>query len=138
LPEGRSNGSTGLDLLRRRARSRRVVVRDESMRPELAPGDRLWVDPRPGRSFVRGDIVVLRDPETPGRFLVKRVVGLAGDRPGPGATLPEGTVYLEGDNPDRSRDSRAFGPVPLAAVLGLAWFRYAPAARRRALTTKFK
>jgi signal peptidase I len=108
------------------------------MRPELAPGDRLWVDPRPGRSFARGDVVVLGDPETPGRLLVKRVVGLAGDRPGPGTSVPEGNVYLEGDNPDLSRDSRAFGPVPLDAVVGLVWFRYAPADRRGPLTTKFK
>jgi signal peptidase I len=138
LPEAPSNGTTGLDLLRRRARSRRVVVRDESMAPVLAPGDRLWVDPRPGRPFERGDIVVLRDPETPGRLLVKRVVGLAGDRPGSAEPLPAGTVYLEGDNPDRSRDSRAFGPVPLGSLVGLAWFRYSPAARRKALTMKFK
>ena len=115
-----------------------MVVRDDSMRPELAPGDRLWVDPRPGRPFVRGDVVVLRDPETPGRLLVKRVTGLAGDRPGPGTSVPEGSVYLEGDNPDLSRDSRAFGPVPLGVVVGLAWFRYAPADRRAALTTKSK
>jgi hypothetical protein len=115
-----------------------VVVRDDSMRPELVPGDRLWVDPRPGRPFARGDVVVLRDPETPGRLLVKRVVGVAGDRPSRGTPLPEGSVYLEGDNPGMSRDSRAFGPAPLRAVVGLVWFRYAPATRRGPLTTKFK
>jgi signal peptidase I len=115
-----------------------VVVRDDSMRPELAPGDRLWVDPRPGRPLVRGDIVVVRDPETPGRLLVKRLVGLAGDRPALGTPIPEGSVYLEGDNPGVSRDSRAFGPVPRLAVVGLAWFRYAPAERRGPLTAKFK
>jgi signal peptidase I len=115
-----------------------VVVRDDSMRPELAPGDRLWVDPRPGRPLARGDIVVFRDPEAPGRLLVKRVVGLGDDRPPFGNTLREGIVYLEGDNPNVSRDSRTFGPVPRHAVVGLAWFRYAPAARRGLLTTKFK
>jgi len=115
-----------------------VVVRDDSMRPGLAPGDRLWVDPRPGRPLVLGDIVVLRDPEAPGRLLVKRIVGLEGDRPGLGAPLPEGSVYLEGDNPDLSRDSRSFGPVRLRTIVGLVWFRYAPASRRGPLTTKFK
>jgi hypothetical protein len=108
------------------------------MRPALAPGDRLWVDPRPGRPLALGDIVVAHDPESPGRLLVKRVAGLAGDRPGAGTPLPEGSVYLQGDNPGASRDSRAFGPVPLGAVVGLAWFRYAPTARRGALTMKFK
>jgi signal peptidase I len=115
-----------------------VVVRDDSMRPELAPGDRLWVDPRPGRPLARGEIVVFRDPETPGRLLVKRVVGLGGDRPVPGPAFPGGSVYVEGDNPGASRDSRTFGPVPRGAVVGVAWFRYAPAARRGPLTTKFK
>jgi mitochondrial inner membrane protease subunit 1 len=108
------------------------------MRPELAPGDRLWVDPRPGRPLALGDIAVFRDPETPGRLLVKRVVGLAGDRSGPGTPLPEGSVYVEGDNLCASRDSRTFGPVPQGAVVGVAWYRYAPAARRGLLTAKFK
>ncbi len=32
--------------------------------------------------------------------------------------VPPGTVYVVGDNTNASVDSRSFGPVPLAAVLG--------------------
>lgn len=100
------------------------------MRPGFAPGDRLWVDPRPDRPLARGDVVALRDPETPGRLLLKRVAALAGE-PGPeGPAIPPGTVYVLGDLRSHSRDSRAFGPVPIDAVVGVAWFRYAPADRR--------
>lgn len=125
-------------MLRRRLRSRRVVVRDVSMRPSLAPGDRLWVERTPidsGR-LRRGAIVVVRDPEDRRRRLIKRVVGLPGDplgpRPVPGddGRVPPGHVFLLSDAPDQGRDSRRFGAVPLELVVGEAWFRYAPPDRR--------
>ena len=108
------------------------MVRDDSMRPTLIPGDRLWVDPRPARQgrFARGEIVVARDPDGSGRHLLKRVVGLADDPIGDGRRVPDGSVYLEGDDRERSRDSRTFGPVALDAILAVAWFRYFPADRR--------
>jgi signal peptidase I len=101
------------------------------MRPALEPGDRLLVDPeayrRAGPS--RGDIVVLTDPERPDRLLVKRVVALPGETDtGAGAVLP-GQVIVRGDFPS-SRDSRAFGPVPIDRIRGRAWFRYYPSSRR--------
>ncbi len=119
------------DRLARRLRSRRVVVRNESMRPALEPGDRLLVDPRAyaRAAPARGDLVVLPDPERPDRLLVKRVVGVAGDAdPGRG-TVPAGHVTVAGDNP-AGRDSRRFGPVPLDRLAGRVWFRYLPAGRR--------
>lgn len=117
-------------MLRRRLRSRRVIVRDDSMRPTLLPGDRLWIDPRPGRPYARGDLIVARDPERPGRLVVKRVAAVGGEMaPGLG-TLPPHTVYAVGDNPGPSRDSRQFGPLPEDRIAGVAWFRYAPPARR--------
>jgi nickel-type superoxide dismutase maturation protease len=109
--------------LRRRLRSRRFVVVDDSMLPGLRPGDRLLIDPgafrrRPPQV---GDVVVARDPEAGGRLLIKRVT----DR-----DRPPGTVTLLGDARDRSRDSRAFGPVPYRSIVGLVWFRYLPRERR--------
>lgn len=111
-----------------------MLVENESMRPTLEPGDRLLVDPRAYTLHppVRGDLVVLRDPERPGRLLVKRVVGIPGDTASVGGTIRPGEVAVEGDNPS-SRDSRDFGPVPLAEIRGRAWWRYYPAERRRRL-----
>jgi nickel-type superoxide dismutase maturation protease len=108
---------------RRRLRSDRFVVRDASMAPGLVPGDRIWVDPRlpPDGVAHVGEIVVLRDPEYPTRTLIKRVVG---------RDATDGTVTVAGDARAQSRDSRAFGPVPPEAIVGVAWFRYLPRERR--------
>ena len=38
-------------------------------------------------------------------------------------------VEVVGDDPGASTDSRTFGPVPVASVLGRAVYRYAPAGR---------
>lgn len=115
-----------------------MVVRDDSMRPTLVPGDRLYVDPRPGRALTRGDLVVVQDPERTDRSLVKRVGAIAGDATPEGTTVPQGTVHLLGDNPEASRDSRQFGPVDRSRILGVVWFRYAPADRRGPLNGTFK
>jgi signal peptidase I len=42
--------------------------------------------------------------------------------------VPEGTCYVLGDHRDQSNDSREFGPVPLADVLGGVPYIYYPAA----------
>ncbi|MDQ3811796.1 MAG: nickel-type superoxide dismutase maturation protease [Chloroflexota bacterium] len=96
----------------------RFVVADGSMQPALQPGDRVlvsrWTRPRIGH------IVVLRDPHTPWRFLIKRVASRTDD----------GRLVVVGDNPTASRDSRAFGAVPLELVVGRAVYRYLPGERR--------
>jgi nickel-type superoxide dismutase maturation protease len=99
------------------------VVVDRSMAPVLWPGDRILVDPVPLRDAPPrvGEIVAFADPETPGRLLVKRVS--ARDE-------YAGTVTVLGDAREVSRDSRAFGPVPRASLLGVAWYRYLPRQRR--------
>ena len=105
-----------------------MIVHDDSMRPTFLPGDRLYVDPRPDRPLTVGDVVALRDPERPGRLLLKRVVRLEPCEPG--ATGPPPVAFVvEGDNAAQSRDSRHFGPVLADALVGLVWFRYAPASR---------
>ncbi len=124
--------------------SRRVEVRDESMRPTLLPGDRLRVDRRAYRERLPapGELVVLIDPVAPDRWLVKRVASV---EPGPSTGRdrsfdpPEAgpgekggpQVYVLGDAPAHARDSRTFGPVPLSALVGRVYRCYAPSARRR-------
>jgi signal peptidase I len=100
------------------------------MRPAFLPGDRLYVDPAPGRPLAPGDVVVARDPERAGRLLLKRVVAVPGNAPGTRTPPPAGHLDLEGDNAAASRDSRHFGSVPASTVVGVVWFRYAPLARR--------
>jgi nickel-type superoxide dismutase maturation protease len=97
---------------------RRIYVADTSMQPALRPGDRLLV--WRSRRIKSGDIVVFRDPEAPGTLLIKRVVSITSDD----------RLDVRGDNPNVSRDSRHFGTVPKALVLGRAAYRYLPAARR--------
>jgi len=88
------------------------------MRPTLEPGDYVLVNRwayrvRPPR---RGDLVVVRDPELSDRFLVKRV----------SETEASTQIPLEGDNAAVSRDSRAFGAVPLDRIVGKVWLRLKP------------
>ncbi|HUG83182.1 MAG TPA: S26 family signal peptidase [Euzebya sp.] len=97
-------------------RLRRVVVQGASMVPVLLPGDRvatLPLGPQPGR------LAVLTDPRSSDRVLVKRVVAVEAD----------GRVRVRGDNSAASTDSRHFGPVPRALVLGRPVYRYHPPER---------
>ncbi len=96
------------------------------MRPTLEPGDRLRVDTGAYRSRppAPGEIVVLVDPEDPTRWLVKRVRAFDADA---------GTVDVRGDAVDVARDSRRFGPVPIAAIVGRVYRVYLPLERRRDL-----
>jgi nickel-type superoxide dismutase maturation protease len=91
----------------------RVVVEGWSMDPTFAPGDRLLLVRR-WRVLRPGDLVAFDDPREPGRRLVKRVHVVRTD-----------SVEVLGDNPAASTDSRAFGPVPKAAVRHFVVRRYA-------------
>jgi len=100
---------------------RRVEVTGDSMAPSLVEGDRLLVVAVPWRALpVPGTVVAVPDPRVPGRLLVKRVAGVDRSRR---------TVDVRGDAPHASTDSRAFGPVPAASVVGRAVYRYGPASR---------
>jgi nickel-type superoxide dismutase maturation protease len=100
-----------------------AVVRGESMRPTLAPGDRLLVGygvrVRPGR------VVVARFAD--GTVVVKRA-----------AERRDGGWWLRGDNPDAGVDSRHRGVVPDDDVWGVAlgrlWPRPRLLRRRRSVT----
>jgi nickel-type superoxide dismutase maturation protease len=123
--EPAGTGSLG-QRLRLRLRSRRVRVVDESMAPALLPGDRLLVDPAAYRSRAPavGEVVVVADPERRVRWLVKRVAAVDG---------AARTLDVRGDASDVARDSRRFGPVPLASLVGRAYRLYYPPARQREL-----
>ncbi|MGC8633336.1 MAG: S26 family signal peptidase [Candidatus Limnocylindrales bacterium] len=99
----------------------RCAVVGDSMRPLLHPGDWVLVDPDAYRSHPprASDLVAVPDPRDPSRWLVKRVH----------ATTPEGRLDLRGDDTLRSTDSRTFGPVDPATVIGRPWARYWPPAR---------
>ena len=100
-----------------------VRVEGVSMLPTLRPGDMLAVRfPRAGEP-VRGQIVVAATDE---RELVKRVIAGPGER-----GLGPDEFWLEGDNVRVSSDSRARGPVPRAAILGIVRARYWPARSAR-------
>jgi len=94
----------------------RVAVAGHSMEPALREGD--WLFVLPARRPRGGDVVVVRDPRDGERFLVKRVRSVEG-----------ASCVIEGDHERHSTDSRDFGPVPLANVVGRAAFRYAPLSR---------
>ena len=98
---------------------RRVVVAGDSMLPSLRPGDCLLVS-RWARVGV-GDVVVARRPHADGLLLVKRAV-----------RREDGGWWLLSDNASAGLDdSRAFGVVPEACVVGKVLLRYYPWRPRR-------
>jgi len=90
---------------------------------------------RRGRGVAVGDIVSYEHPMRRGYRAVKRIVAMPGDfvlrdtprsDGGGGAWLvqvPEGHCWVAGDNLEWSRDSRHFGPLPLALVKGKVLFK---------------
>jgi len=95
----------------------RVAVTGRSMEPALRAGDWIVVSSLSRPPRVR-EIVLVRDPRDPENVMLKRV-----------AAVSDGTCTVLGDRSEESTDSRTFGPVPLAYVLGRALFRYGPITR---------
>ncbi len=96
----------------------RMVVAGDSMLPALRPGDCLLVS-RWSR-IAAGSLVVARRPHIEGLLLVKRAV-----------RREDGGWWLLSDNATAGLDdSRAFGVLPDACVVGKVLFRYYPWDRR--------
>lgn len=122
-------------------------VSSDSMRPTLRSGDAVVVDKLTVRTgpVRRGDLVAFSSPQD-GAVVLKRVVGVGGDTVeirdavlfvddravhepyvdaaafdatyfGP-VTVPAGQVFVLGDNRAASIDSRTYGGVPLARMVG--------------------
>jgi len=134
----RVRGASRPDRLRHRlAGPWRVAVADGSMRPSIEPGDWLLVDPTVAHWPRRGAVVVFREPGSE-LLAIKRVAARPGDwipfldgR----LQLGEDEAWLLSDAPDAALeaagfgpaiDSRRYGPVPIEALVGRAWFRYWP------------
>jgi len=96
-------------------RRHRYRVVGRSMYPTLSPGDKVWVDLRAYTESrpQEGEIVLVRHPYRTDLRMVKRVMGV----------LSDGRCILAGDNAEESTDSRTFGAVPKAHVLGRVTLR---------------
>jgi signal peptidase I len=115
-------------------------VAEVSMAPAIEPGDWLLTDPTSHRWPRRWSVVVFREPGS-GELAIKRVAGRPGDWvpfAGGWIQLAEDEAWLISDAPDeavaaagfaRVVDSRAYGPVPVEALVARAWLRYWPLGR---------
>jgi signal peptidase I len=114
-----------------------ITVSGGSMSPTYADGEKLLVRRGGHRRPQVGDVVVFRHPQLARAmarpdvdWLVKRVVAVDGDRvpdeirhaiggSDAAGAVPSGFLLVRGDNP-QSLDSRHFGYVPVADVLGVS------------------
>jgi signal peptidase I len=116
------------------------------MAPTIEPGDWLLVDPTTARWPRRGSIVVFREPISD-VLAIKRVAAGPRQRVDLDAghlVLAADEAWLLSDASDATLlaagagepiDSRRYGPVPVDALVGRVWFRYAPIARIGPVTT---
>eukprot|EP00466_Bigelowiella_natans_P015733 jgi/Bigna1/34144/e_gw1.4.307.1 len=84
----------------------------------------------------KGNIVILRSPRDPDQVLCKRIIAMEGEevelesRYSPGhykkQFVPKGHVWIQGDNLSNSSDSRTYGSVPRALIIGRAFARIFP------------
>jgi nickel-type superoxide dismutase maturation protease len=104
----------------------RVEVSGPSMAPRLLPGD--WALATAPRRLRRGDVVVVRHPNRAGMEMVKRITAGPGDDVA-GRVLHNDEWFVAGDNAEWSTDSRSFGPVPQATIVGRVRYIYWPPGR---------
>jgi len=83
----------------------------------------------------REEVIMAENPFKPGYNIVKRVKYLEGEmaefyshkeKEIIKVEVPKGHIWVVGDNLDNSKDSREFGPLPLALVDGIVRCRVWP------------
>ena len=91
---GDEGGASALRGVAALLASRRYVVRGDSMRPTLEPGQHLLATrvSHRGVSLSRGDVVIVRGPDDLSRRDVKRIVGL----PGQDVRILDGMLFVDG------------------------------------------
>jgi signal peptidase I len=134
-------------LILRGAFFRVYAIPSASMAPTLQPGDKIIVTPYRGGALERGDVVVFRSPLGRDELLIKRIIATPGDlietragrvvigghavaepyvqRPASSGMIapqiiPADCYFVAGDNRDNSWDSRAWGVLPRALIVGRA------------------
>jgi len=110
-----------------------------SMQPTInKSGDLLLYETRSVRNnkLKPGNIVIVKSPKNPKETLCKRLIAMEGETveiespyaPGMSSQLfvPKGHVWIQGDNLYNSSDSRSYGPIPRALIIGRAFARIYP------------
>lgn len=110
------------------------------MEPAIVEGDWLLVDPTTTRWPRRGSVVAFLEPDG-GSLAIKRVAAGPGERvpfEGGYLELADDEAWLLADATEEQAtavglgppiDSRRYGPVPVALLVGRVWLRYGPLRR---------
>ena len=116
-----------------------VGVQGPSMLPVIDERDNLVMLDCFTTRFLRqprkNEVIMAENPFKPGYTIVKRVLFLEGELAEFWShresklikvEIPPGHIWVEGDNKENSKDSREFGPLPLALVDGIVRYRVWP------------
>lgn len=105
-----------------------VVIEGDSMAPTFTRGDWLlvrYLRPSTAPRVKVGEVVLVERTDQPGPLLIKRLKDIRGDSPN--RHYP--TYWVEGDNGELSQDSRTWGALEGAEIVGKVLFRVKRAAR---------
>jgi signal peptidase I len=145
---------TALIFLALRFAFQNFRIEGHSMEPSLHEGQFLIIQKLEYRfhSPERGDVIVFRSPQNVQKDFIKRIIGLPGEEvqiqdgqvtingqplEEPYVAVPAGGNYgpqivgpdqyfVLGDNRNNSSDSRSWGMLPVANIIGKAWVSYWP------------